>query len=229
MTDLKLTLDIVSGEFAHRMGSARKLMAEGMTAAMDEAVVEVKTVARNSIARAGFSTRWQNTLRVDRYPRKGVSMVPSAYIFHKIPYAGVFEEGAHVAGKPMLWLPLASAPARVGRLRTTVANLIKATGQRLLPLTSKSGKPLLAAVARLSGTMARQPSPRVSVSTIRKGAAAVSDTGAKRRGTVRTIPMFVGLSAIDIPKKFGVTAAVDAARAALPAAYARNLAARNSD
>ena len=37
-------------------------------------------------------------------------MRPAAFIFDKIRYAGVFEEGAVIRGQPFLWLPLAGVP-----------------------------------------------------------------------------------------------------------------------
>lgn len=230
MTDLKLSLDIISGSFAHRMNAAGKLMAQGMTAAMDNALDVVKTQARASIARAGFSKRWQNTLRADRYPRPpNVSITPGGHIYHKIPYAGVFEEGARIQGSPLMWLALPTAPQRIGSERISVSGYIKATGQRLLKTVSRKGTPILSAVARVSGTVARQPHPKVSLATLRKGASAVSPSGGKRRGKVMAIPLFVGIRSTDIEKKFAVTEAVDAARKALPAAYAAELAKRITD
>jgi hypothetical protein len=37
-------------------------------------------------------------LRVNIYPPQGDSMRPAAFIYHKIRYAGVFEEGAVISG-----------------------------------------------------------------------------------------------------------------------------------
>ena len=45
-------------------------------------------------------------------------MRPAAFIFHKIRYAGVFEEGAVIRGQPLLWLPLGNVPVRRRRPMT---------------------------------------------------------------------------------------------------------------
>jgi hypothetical protein len=56
--------------------------------------------------------------RHDVYPAHGDSMRPAGFIFDKIRYAGVFEEGAFIRGQPFLWLPLAGVPLRRGRPMT---------------------------------------------------------------------------------------------------------------
>jgi len=58
------------------------------------------------IAAGGLSRKWQNALRVNIYPPQGDSMHPAAFVYHKIRYAGVFEDGAVIGGQPLLWLPL---------------------------------------------------------------------------------------------------------------------------
>jgi hypothetical protein len=93
-------------------------IAKAATAAIREAGEIAKRDGRASIAAAGFSRKWQNALRVNFYPPQGNSMRPAAFIFHKIRYAGVFEEGAVIYGQPLLWLPLPNVPLRRGRPMT---------------------------------------------------------------------------------------------------------------
>ena len=70
---------------------------------------------RADIAAAGFSRRWQNAFRVDVFPRgRKVSVDAAAWVFHKIPYAEVFEEGATIRGRPYLWIALPGTPTRIG-------------------------------------------------------------------------------------------------------------------
>src|SRR3954453_19221142 len=90
-------------------------LAKAATAAVREAGEIAKRDGRASIAAAGFSRKWQNALRVNIYPLQGDSLRPAAFIFHKIRYAGVFEQGAVIAGQPFLWLPLPTVPLRRGR------------------------------------------------------------------------------------------------------------------
>ena len=59
---------------------------------------------RANIASAGFPPSWQNALSEHFYPNKGGD--PAAVIFDKIPFASVFEFGATIGGKPLLWLPI---------------------------------------------------------------------------------------------------------------------------
>jgi hypothetical protein len=68
---------------------------------------------RASISVGEFSRKWHNALRVNNYPPQGDSLRPEAFIFHKIRYAGVFEESDDWR-KPLLWLPLPSVPLRRG-------------------------------------------------------------------------------------------------------------------
>ncbi|WP_353842903.1 DUF6441 family protein, partial [Mesorhizobium sp.] len=52
----------------------------------------------------------------------------AALIFHNIRYAGIFEEGGTISGKPRLWLPLKDTPKRAGRQKMTPALYIKTIG-----------------------------------------------------------------------------------------------------
>lgn len=88
----------------------RRPIAKAATAAVRDAGGIAKRTGRASIAAAGFSRKWQNALRVNVYPPQGDSLRPAAFVFHKIRYAGVFEEGAVIAGTPLLWLPLPTVP-----------------------------------------------------------------------------------------------------------------------
>src|SRR4029079_3825172 len=60
------------------------------------------------------SPPWRDNLA----PPQGESLRPAAFIYHKIRYAGVFEEGAVIGGQPLLWLPLPTVPLRRGRPMT---------------------------------------------------------------------------------------------------------------
>src|SRR5436853_1031050 len=93
-------------------------IAKAATAAIREAGEIAKRDGRASIAASGFSRKWQNALRVNIYPPQGDSLRPAAFIYHKIRYAGVFEEGAVIGGQPLLWLPLPNVPLRRGRPMT---------------------------------------------------------------------------------------------------------------
>jgi hypothetical protein len=72
-------------------------------AVRDAAALAVKQ-GRANIAAAGFSSRWQRALTYNFYPNEGDD--PAALVFHRIPFAGVFERGVTIQGRPLLWLPI---------------------------------------------------------------------------------------------------------------------------
>src|SRR4051812_18715685 len=100
-----------------------------------------KRDGRASIAASGFSRKWQNALRVNIYPPQGDTMRPAAFIYHKIRYAGVFEEGAVIGGQPLLWLPLSTVPLRRGRPMTP-SQYARSIGP-LVSIQRPGGPPLL--------------------------------------------------------------------------------------
>src|SRR5207253_846581 len=99
---LRLILsDVAAGFVDTIVKELQRPIAKAATAAVREAGEIAKRNGRASIAAAGFSRKWQNALRVNVYPPQGDSMRPAAFLFHKIRYAGVFEEGAVIGGKPL--------------------------------------------------------------------------------------------------------------------------------
>ena len=66
-----------------------------------------------NIASAGFSERWRRALKSKYYPNPGGD--PAALMFHSFPFAGVFERGAHISGRPLLWLPTGAVAAHSPR------------------------------------------------------------------------------------------------------------------
>jgi hypothetical protein len=82
----------------------RQIEAAEAGAVQDVAKIAVKE-GRANIAGAGFSTRWSAALKSKFYANKNTGN-PEALIFHSISFAEVFERGATIRGKPLLWLPL---------------------------------------------------------------------------------------------------------------------------
>jgi hypothetical protein len=209
---LKLKFDILTGEFERRMIELEKPIAETATAAMDEVLRIVKSEGRASIASAGFSRRWQNTLRVDRYPKKKNSMSAAVYVHHRIPYAGVFEEGATIRGNPLMWVRLPTTPKKVAGVPMTPLNYELNVGD-LVSFKSKTGTPLLGATVRVA--KGRKDTSKVSLSLLRRG----KNLGG--RGVLRTIPLFFGIRSTKIEKKFNITQICENARNSIPSIYAR--------
>jgi hypothetical protein len=175
----------------------QKPIAKAATAAMRDAAEVAKRAGRSSIASAGFSRKWQNALRVNIYPAQGNSMRPAAFIFHKIRYAGVFEEGAVIRGQPLLWLPLGNVPVRRGHPMTP-SQYVRSVG----PLVS----------------IQRPDSPPVLFAKYRpkRGRRRTADS-------LRRKPLYVGIPTATIAKRFDIKGATQQAAAQLPALYAKHL------
>lgn len=189
--------DVARGFVETIVKEMERPIAKAATAAVREAGEIAKRNGRASVAAGGLSRKWQNALRVKIYPPQGDSIRPAAFIYHKIQYAGVFEDGAVIRGQPLLWLPLPGVPIRRGH-PMTAAQYARSVG----PLVSveRPGRPPLLFAKPRAGRRGR-----------RAGA------GAERK------PLYVGLSSVAIHKRFDIKGAVQKAAAQLPQLYAKNL------
>lgn len=96
-----------AGEFARSINGIGEPIAAAATGAMRDAADIIKRDARAEMLAGGMSSRFTNTFRADAYPKGGrQSINAAAHAYSKIPYAGVFEEGARISGQPLLWLPI---------------------------------------------------------------------------------------------------------------------------
>src|SRR3974390_1830247 len=107
---MRLNFFYNSGDFTKAQLISEQKIARAATGAVNEAAELGKKAARASIAAGGFSSRWQNALRSKAFPAQSVSLRPAAFIWHKITYAEVFEEGKTIQGQPMLWVRLSKKP-----------------------------------------------------------------------------------------------------------------------
>ena len=214
----RLILSTITGQLEEALLELQRPMAEAATLALREAATSAKAQGRAEIAGAGFSKKWQNAFRVDAFPRRGkVSIDAAAYMFHKIPYAEVFQTGATIRGKPVLWAPLERTPKRIARKRIT-PELYQAQIGPLVYLGGRGGRPLLAARAALSRAASRRAEPKITLAALRRGAAGGTPTT-----VLRTVPLFVGLRSAKIPKKFDVLAVMARAADRLAELYLKNL------
>ncbi len=209
----------MKGQTQHRRGAfieafmaAEKPIAQAATAAVREAGDVVKAEARAQIASAGFGRKWQNALRVDVHPRGGTSINAAAHVYHKIHYAWVFEEGAKIGGKPLLWLPLSGVASKIGRKRLTPQSY---PGR--LHYVSRPGRPpLLVAQVRVSRAAARRTAPP-------KLTAAAMRRGTSGSGLLRSVPVFVGVSTVQLRRRFDVSGVTARAAARLGGLYMKHL------
>ena len=213
MSQLKLIVASIEGKFSSAVREIYKPIADAGTAAIRQAGDDVKRDARASIASAGFGAKWQNALRVDVYPRKGSSARAAAHIYHKIPYAAVFERGATIQGKPMLWIPMSHTPKRANGARLTAAAYVRTIG----PLVSfnRPGQPPM-----LAGQIKASAKGNVTPAKLRSAKKLAAKKGGAR---VRLIPLYTGISTVTIRRRFGIYAAIARARAKLATYYLANL------
>jgi hypothetical protein len=177
-----------------------KRMTRAATAAIRGAGELAKSGGRASIAAAGFSAKWQNALRVTYYPKSGDSLTAAAYIYHKIDYANVFEQGAVISGKPYLWIALPGAVPPSSRRSDhpmPPAEYQERIGE--LVTVEVAGHPpmLFDKYVKIEDRRTRRE---------------------KRAGDQRK-PRYVGVPTVDIGKRFDIRGSAARASAALPGFY----------
>lgn len=212
---LKLIYAFAEGDFDAGMRRMEEPIARAATAAIHEVGEIAKTLGRASIASGMNSRKWPTAWRLQVYPSGGkVSINAAAFLFHKIPYARVFEDGARISGRPMLWIPLSGVPSKIGRFRMTPANYVKMVG----PLFSinRGPRPLLATRIHATSAQAGRLLGGVTVAKLR--------AGFKRGGgALTTVPLFVGVPTITLRSRFNTAAAAATAQSRLASLYFSNL------
>jgi hypothetical protein len=110
-------------------------VATAAVAALRETAANAVQEGRGNIAGAGkFGPKWQSGLQyrtLDAVDAGEPSLQAKAIIFHKFGFAGVFEHGATIAGKPLLWIPTTAGGPPASR-----------SGKKLTSATVR-GKPML--------------------------------------------------------------------------------------
>ena len=188
-------------------------MATAAQGAIAAAGAIVKAEGRADIAAAGLGSGFVKALRVDIYPQGRNSLNATAHIYHKIPYAGVFEEGATIRGQPRLWLALPSTPKRYGRKPMTPELFAKSIGP--LSFVKRPGKrPLLVAKAKKGKNITK-----ISLARFR--------SGGRGEGPFMSVPVFVGVDRVSIRKRLNISGIVRSARDRLPQLYASLISMRN--
>ena len=210
---VRLTLSAVAGGFFRALTEGEKPMARAATSAVREASELAKAEGRASIAAAGFSRKWQNALQAKVYPQGRDSMRAAALIYHKVPYAEVFEQGAIIHGKPLLWLPLPNAPFGAGGRRIPASKFRELVGSPLYTIQRPGKPPMLGANVRMTDGRAGKA---ISLRLLRRG----RNPGGK--GTVRLVPLYVGIDMANITKRFAIIETIERAAARLPELYLKH-------
>ncbi|MBN9251462.1 MAG: hypothetical protein BGO03_01810 [Mesorhizobium sp. 61-13] len=207
-----------AGEFASALFQKSELIAAAATGAVTEAGTIAKNRGRADIASAGFSKGWQNALRLEIYPKQKNSsksrnsINAAAHIFHRVGYAGVFESGDTISGKPLLWLPLKSTPQRIGRSKMTPAAYVKSIGP-LVTIQRPGQAPLLAGQIAINRRGQTTPG-KVTLSALRRGNSGKAS---------KLVPLFVGIPKAKMPDKFSIREITVNAASQLGSLYMKHL------
>lgn len=206
-------------EVRKRIEALKEPASKAIIGAFRDAAKQIQEDARAEISAAGFSTRWVSGFTAKVSVPNGRELSPILIGRHRIGYANVFERGATITGKPLLWVPLPTAP-KLGKRRLTPRLYFSSIGP--LHIIRRPGKPPL-----LAGDAVREPARgrAVSAGVLRTGArnarARATRTGRARR-TV-SVPIFVGVPVVHVAKRFNVSEVYEKARADLAALYKKRL------
>lgn len=217
---IKIILKQITEGFDAAMREKYKPLAEAGKETIEAVATEIKRQGRAEIASAGFSQRWQNALRADVYPKRKDSLNAAALIYHKIPYADVFESGATIRGKPRMWVPLDSTPKKIGRERMTADRFIHEIGP--LKMLKRSGKkPLLAAPMTATKAQIRNGAfGKVTLDRLRRGSGKIESKATGRM----LVPLFVGVDSVKLKKRFALTEVIERAADRIEAIFVEKLA-----
>ncbi len=121
MAEFKVTSD--PPDWIKAIRDRQQPVAEAAVAALREVAAESVQEGRKDIAAAGpnFGENWQQGLKygTKNARQNGKALLSAqATIYHRFGIAGVFEFGAVIAGKPLLWIPTTRggpAPKKSGK------------------------------------------------------------------------------------------------------------------
>lgn len=231
------------GDYLRAFNEIRGTIYGALRLAFNDTAKQIQSQARIQIASAGLRGKWITGFRTYVFPRQPNDLSTELVIrgFHSYNIANVFERGAHVSGKPFLWVPLPSAPAKVRGKPTTAARLI-AAGVRLRKIQSR-GRPLLIGYIIRSSAGARRKNvvgvPGTRRLLLRTGSVTVqqllngqrnvrraqtrSAFGGRRGPQSVPIPLFVGLSSVEIKKRLDINSIYRIAQLNLVGFYSRRV------
>ena len=132
-TGFKVTVD--QPRWLQMIRDKQRPVATAAVAALREAAADAVQEGRQNIAGGGrFRGKWVSGLQyrtVDAEAGGEPSLQAKAIIFHSFGIAGVFEHGATIQGKPLLWIPTTEGGPRASR-----------SGKKLVSATVR-GQPVL--------------------------------------------------------------------------------------
>ena len=198
---MKLTFK-VDGDIRAIYGSSVKEGKAAVTRAVGIAGAQLQANWRNQVASAGLGGKLARTVRKSVYPSQSTSLHAAALVWSKAPVIiDAFERGVLIRSSSGFYLaiPLPAAGAKgVGAKRITPGGWEQRTGRRLVFVYRNGRHPLL-----------------VDQGVIPGGRAPAFGERKKRGRKNLSIPIFVLVPQVKLPKKLSLLAAADAAQASL--------------
>lgn len=165
---------------------------ETMDDVLELALEEGRREIRGAGGEMGQSDNWINNLK--GYISDDKDGEPQITVYHRIKYAGIFETGGKIEGKPYIWLPTKIVPTFASTPKKFARNF---PDKPLRSARGKQRRPMLVA--------------KIGFGRIKGG------FGPK------SVPVFIGVRSINVRKRFSIAAAVNRAAAKFETFYARHL------
>jgi hypothetical protein len=203
---MKLKLDITP-DLAAMMAAEIAAGERAVTAAVHEAGTSLKTAWRGQITGAGLGPRLANTIRSEQFPKGKSSLNAAALVWSKAPaIIGAHDTGPLIRSRNGFWLviPTEAAGKSLRGGRISPREWERRTGLRLRFVYRRTGTSLLVAEARLNT----------------RGRAVVSRSKTGRG--VATVPIFLLLSQVKLPKRLDLAREARRAHGAVPGLIVAN-------
>ena len=203
---MKLKLDITP-DLAALMAAEIKAGEKAVSTATREAGNSLKTAWRAQITQAGLGTRLARTIRAEQFPKGRPSLNAAAMVWSKAPtIVSAHDTGPLIRSRSGFWLtiptPAAGRSRRGGRI--TPGEWERRTGLRLRFVYRPRGPSLLVVEGRLN-----------------KSGRAVASRSKTGRG-VTTVPIFLLVPQVKLPKRLDLARDADRAQDALPGMIVAN-------
>lgn len=100
--------ELVGTQMRRNFSKEHRRIAAALHASIDEASARIIVAGKADMKAGGNfgSPRWQNSLQAVKEPKSLNAANIILKILHIVPFAHVFEYGATIKGKPLLWIPL---------------------------------------------------------------------------------------------------------------------------
>ncbi|MBW7057652.1 hypothetical protein KY389_13325 [Paracoccus bogoriensis] len=203
---MKLKLDIAP-DIVAMMAAEIRAGERAVTAATREAAGSLKTAWRGQITGAGLGQRLANIIRAEQFPKGKASLNAAALVWSKAPViVGAHDTGPLIRSRNGFWLaiPTEAAGRGVRGGKITPGQWERRSGLRLRFVYRRTGPSLLVAEARLNT----------------KGRAVASRSKTGR--CVATVPIFLLVPQVRLPKRLDLARDADRALDRLPGLIVAN-------